>query len=79
MDELIKQVTERSGISESQARTAVETVLGFIKERLPAPIAGQVDNVLNSQAGAIGTGIDAVSDRAGDMLAGLGGMFGNKE
>jgi uncharacterized protein (DUF2267 family) len=74
MDELIKQVSERSGISESQARTAVETVVGFIKERLPAPIAGQVDNALDS--GAIGTGIDAVADRAGDML---GGMFGKKD
>lgn len=79
MDELIKQVTERSGISEAQARTAVETVVGFIKGRLPAPIAGQVDNVLNSQAGAIGTGIDSVADRAGDMLGGLGGMFGKKD
>jgi uncharacterized protein (DUF2267 family) len=79
MDELIKQVSERSGISETQARTAVETVVGFIKERLPSPIAGQVDSVLNSQAGAIGTGIDTVTDHAGDMLAGLGGMFGTKD
>lgn len=79
MDELIKQVTERSGISEAQARTAVETVVGFIKGRLPAPLAGQVDNVLNSQAGAIGTGIDSVTDRAGDVLGGLGGMFGKKD
>ena len=79
MDELIKQVSERSGISEAQARTAVETVVGFIKERLPAPLAGHVDSTLNSQAGAIGTGIDAVSDRAGDMFAGLGGMFGKKD
>ncbi|MBD0373764.1 MAG: hypothetical protein ICV60_23230 [Pyrinomonadaceae bacterium] len=79
MDELIKQVSERSGISEAQARTAVETVVGFIKERLPSPIAGQVDGVLSSQAGAIGSGIDAVKDRAGDMLGGLGGMFGKKD
>lgn len=79
MDELIKQVSERSGISESQARTAVETVVGFIKERLPAPIAGHVDTALNSSAGAIGTGIDAVADRAGDVLGGLGGMFGKKD
>ena len=76
MDELIKQVRERAGISEEQAKTAVESVVGFIKERLPAPIAGQVDNVLNS--GAVGGGIDAVSDKAGDLLGGLGGMLGNK-
>ena len=79
MDELIKQVSERAGISETQARSAVDTVVGFMKERLPAPIAGQVDNVLNSSAGAIGSGIDAVADQAGDMLGGLGGMFGGKK
>ena len=76
MDELIKQVTARAGISDAQARTAVETVVGFIKERLPAPIAGQVDNALATHGSAIGTGIDAVADRAGDML---GGMFGKKD
>ena len=76
MDELIKQVSERAGISDAQARSAVETVIGFIKERLPAPIAGQVDNALASHGGAIGTGFDAISDRAGDML---GGMFGKKD
>jgi hypothetical protein len=79
MDELIKQVTQRSGISESQARTAVETVVGFLKERLPSPLAGQVDGALNSSAGAIGTGIDSIADRAGDLAGGLGGMFGKKD
>ncbi len=79
MDELIKQVSERAGISEAQAGTAVNTVVGFLKERLPAPLAGQVETVLNSSAGAIGTGIDAISDRAGDVLGGLGGMFGKKD
>ncbi len=78
MEELVKQVSERSGISEEQARTAVTTVVGFLKERLPAPIAGQVDNVLGSSAGAIGSGIDAVTDKAGDLLGGLGGMLGKK-
>ena len=56
MDELVKLVQQKTGISEEQARTAVTTVLSFLKERLPAPIAGQVDNALNNPgvAGAIG-------------------------
>lgn len=78
MDELIKQVSERTGISEDKARTAIDTVVGFLKERLPSPIAGQVDNVLNSSAGAIGSAGDAIADKAGDLLGGLGGVFGNK-
>ena len=79
MDELIKQVSQRTGLSEDKARTAVETVVGFLKERLPAPIAGQVDNALASSAGAMGVAGDAIADKAGDMIGGLGGMFGKKE
>ena len=63
MDELIKQVAERTGIGEDKARQAVETVVGFLKERLPEPIAGHVDSVLNSQ-------------QAGDVLGNIGGTIG---
>ena len=51
MDELIKRITEKTGISEDQAREAVNTVSAFLKQKLPAPIAGQVDNVLSGAAG----------------------------
>ena len=37
MDELIKLVSEKTGLPEATARVAVETVLGFLKDRLPAP------------------------------------------
>ena len=46
MDELIKLVTKKAGISEAQAKKAVETVLSFVKKQLPAPIAGQVESLL---------------------------------
>ncbi len=75
MDDLIKQVTERTGISEAQARSAVETVVGFLKDRLPAPIAGQLDGVIGGAGGAVG----GLADTAGDVLGGLGGMFGGKK
>ncbi len=66
MEELIKQVTAKTGISEDQARSAVTTVLGFLKEKLPAPIAGQIDNVIGG-GGASGT--------AGDIASKVGGLF----
>jgi hypothetical protein len=76
MEELIKQVAERTGISESQAQTAVTTVLGFLKNRLPEPLAGQLDGLLGGAAGAAG----GLASSAGDILGGLGGMLGgNKE
>ena len=46
MDELIKLVTQKAGISEVQARQAVDTVIGFLKDKLPAPIASQIDGLL---------------------------------
>lgn len=54
MDELVKLVVQKTGITEDQARTAVTTVLNFLKQKLPAPIAGQVDAVLSGSGGALG-------------------------
>lgn len=68
MDELVKLVSKKTGISEAIAKTAVETVLGFLKERLPAPIAAQVDGVIGG-AGGLG---------GGDVAGALGGLFGKK-
>ena len=73
MDELIKQVVERTGISEQQARGAVDTVLGFLKTRLPEPIAGQLDGLVSGAGGAAG----GLADKAGDLLGGM--LGGNKE
>lgn len=69
MDELVKMVSENAGISESQAITAVETVAGYLKEKLPSPLDQQVENVL--EGGGSGGSI-------GDITKGLGGMLGNK-
>ena len=65
MDELVKLISERTGIPAEQARTAVETVLGYLKEKLPAPIAGQIDGVLAGSA-------------VSDAVKGLGGLLGKK-
>lgn len=69
MDELIKRITEKTGISEDQARSAITTVSGFLKEKLPAPIAGQIDNVLSGAGGGM-------TDKLGDAAAKVGNMFG---
>jgi hypothetical protein len=75
MDELIKQVVERTGISEQQARGAVDTVLGFLKGRLPEPLAGQLDGLVGGASGAAG----GIAGAAGDVLGGLGSMLGGNK
>ncbi len=69
MEELVQRVSEKTGLSPEKAKTAIDTVVGFLKERLPAPIAGQVDNAL-AQAGG------TIVDKASDLIGGIGGLFG---
>jgi hypothetical protein len=64
MDELIKMVTDKVGISEAQAKQAVDVVLGFLKDKLPGPVGSQIDAVLKGDLGSV-TGA-------------LGGLFGKK-
>ena len=68
MEELINQVASKTGISEAQARDAVNTVLGFLKDRLPEPLAGQLDNVVAGGGGVAGS--------LGDIAGAVGGIFG---
>lgn len=66
MDELVKVVADKTGLPEAQAQKAAEAVLEFLKDKLPAPLAGQLDNLLENPGAA-------------DQTAGLlGNLFGNK-
>lgn len=69
MDELIKQVVSKTGISEDQARTAVTTVLGFVKDKLPAPIASQIDNALTGEGSGVGGSLGDLASKAGGLLS----------
>ena len=70
MNELIQLVSQKAGLSEDKAKTAVDTVIGFLKQKLPAPIAGQIDSAIGggSQEGSL----------AG-AAKGIGDVFGGKK
>ena len=72
MEELVKQIVSKTGISEDQARNAANTVIGFLKGKLPESIGGHLDSALGSAAGALG-GVDL-----GSVTSSLGGLFGKK-
>jgi len=74
MDELVELVMEKTGLPEDQAKQAVETVIDFIKERLPDPIAGQVDAALENES-VVGQAEQLLDKGA----KGLGGLFGKKK
>ena len=49
MKELINTIVQKTGISEENAQKAVQVTLGFLKTKLPAPIAAQVDSFLSAR------------------------------
>lgn len=65
MDELVKQVSKKTGLSEEDAKAAVNIVIRYLKKNLPAPVASQIDAVLSG----------GVPKEAGDIAKGLGGLL----
>ncbi len=49
MNELINVIVQRTGISQENAQKAVQVTLGFLKTKLPAPVAGQLDLLLSAR------------------------------
>jgi hypothetical protein len=67
VDELIKLVAQKAGIPAAAAKTAVETVVGFLKKKLPAPLAGQIDVLLANPD---------LAGQAESLVGGLGAALG---
>jgi uncharacterized protein (DUF2267 family) len=65
MDELIKLVSQKTGLPQDKAKVAVETVVNFLKQKLPPSIAGQLDALLSG-----GSIQDNLTKGLGDLLGG---------
>lgn len=68
MQAIVDFVVEKTGLAPEQAESAVNAVLGFVRERLPEPMQGMLNSVLGGESGEGGGG--------GDLLSSIGGMFG---
>ena len=62
MNELIEQLKSRVGLDDDKARSAAQTAIEFLKSRLPAPIASQIESALS------GSGAQGVENALGGML-----------
>jgi nucleoid DNA-binding protein len=49
MKELINIIVQKTGISEENAQEAVQVTLGFLKAKLPTPLAAQLDSFLSTR------------------------------
>jgi hypothetical protein len=66
-EELVRMVAQKTGLPEDKARSATETVIGYLKERLPSPVASQLDSAAGGAA------------NLGDMAKGVGAKFTGRE
>lgn len=77
MEDLIKQLQEKTGLGVDQIKSVVSGVADFLGDKLPGPIGDQVSKLLGGDGeGGGGNGDDGggVLDKAKDALGGfLGG------
>lgn len=67
MNDLVKMVADRVGVGDDKAKMAVDTVVGYLKNKLPQPIAGQIDQAVGGGSGGSGGGI---AGAVGDVMGG---------
>jgi hypothetical protein len=79
MEELLNTVAEKTGLPLDKAQGAIDAVMDFIKDKLPAPIASQVEKLVAGGGDALGGATDKLGDVAGGLTDKLGGMFGKKD
>jgi len=61
---------QKTGLSQENAQKAVQTVIDFMKTKLPAPLAAEVDALIAGN-------YSGLAEEAGELLKGkLGGLFG---
>lgn len=73
MDDLIKQLQEKTGLGVDQIKSVVEGVMDFLGDKLPGPIADQVKKLLGGGGEAGGEGGGDLMDQAKGMLGGFTG------
>ncbi|MGA2489203.1 MAG: hypothetical protein ABSF99_03315 [Anaerolineales bacterium] len=70
MNELVNMIVNKTGIPAATAQTIVNTVVDFLKKKLPAPVGSQLDGLLSNQA-AVNT--------AENVIGNVASKFGDKK
>jgi len=78
-NEIVKLVANKANISEPIAQIAVDTVLNFVKDKLPAGVGGVLDSFLGSGAAPTSSKTTKKDDNLlGEIGGMLGGLLGKK-
>ena len=75
LEELMKQLVEKTGLPVDKLEQVVGMVIGFIGDKLPGPMAGAVNALFDGDGGSGGGGggldVGGMLDQAKGMLGGL--------
>ena len=84
-NDIVKMVAKKAGISEPIAQIAVDTVLKFVKGKLPDGMEGILDSFLSPGSGSKTATKKSSSKKSdnplgdiGGLLNTVGGLFGKK-
>ena len=69
LDELVQQISQRTGLPADKAEAAARTAVEFLDSRLPAPIGGNLSKLVNGGS-AGGGGIPDLGKMAGGLFGG---------
>ena len=73
-EQVINLIVKKTGISQEDAQKAVLVVFDFLKTKLPAPIASQVDSFLNT--GSVNT--TGIAQPTGGFVKKMEGVLAGK-
>jgi hypothetical protein len=65
MNELVELLKSRVGLDDQKAQSAAQSVIDFLKQRLPGPVASQIESAVG------GGGIQGAKEMVGEKLGGI--------
>ena len=72
MDELVQELSQKTGLSQEKSQEVVNVVITHLKARLPEPLANDLDSLMAGSS----TGGENLAEKAISMASGLESMFG---
>jgi len=70
MDEIVQLVAKKTGLPKETAKIAVETVINYLKKKLPKPIGAQIDGLLKgANASQLETAMSGLTNLIGQATA----------
>ena len=69
MEELIQEVSEKTGISLDQAKSAIETVIDHLKDKLPMGLGDKIESFLQGGSSSSDDLVSSLKDKIGGFFS----------